>query len=150
MSLELKIPPLLLVLLSAAAMVLLTELVNGCEFASQPMAAIVLLSLGFLVAAAGVYEFRRMSTTVNPRDPEASSSLVDSGIYRFSRNPMYVGFALCLLAWGLWLGQGLSFVVLAVFILYMNHFQIIPEEQALLANFGEPYGAYLNRVRRWL
>jgi len=150
MSLALKIPPLALLLLSVAAMAALAKLVNVFQFASQPVAAIVLLSLGFWVAAIGVYEFNRVSTTVNPRNPEASSSLVDSGVYRFSRNPMYVGLVLCLLAWGLWLGQGLGFMVPVIFIVYMNYFQIIPEERALLASFGEPYGAYLSRVRRWV
>lgn len=150
MSLALKIPPLLLLLLSACAMAALAKFVNVLEFGSQPIAATVLLCLGFWAAVSGIYEFRRVSTTVDPRKPEASNSLVDSGIYRFSRNPMYVGFALWLLALALWLGQGLNFGVLVIFILYLNHFQIAPEERALSASFGGSYDAYLTRVRRWL
>jgi len=82
--------------------------------------------------------------------PQSASALVVSGIYRFTRNPMYVGFLFVLLGWAVWLSNGLSFLFLPAFVLYMNRFQIQPEERALHARFGQEFVAYTSRVRRWL
>jgi protein-S-isoprenylcysteine O-methyltransferase Ste14 len=82
--------------------------------------------------------------------PESSSSLVVSGIYRWSRNPMYLGFLLGLLGWAIFLSNVLAFLFLPVFILYMNRFQIEPEEKALAVLFGKQFAAYKSRVRQWL
>ncbi|MEP1215828.1 MAG: isoprenylcysteine carboxylmethyltransferase family protein [Marinobacter sp.] len=110
----------------------------------------VIFLVGILFPVAGVVAFRRARTTVDPRTPEASSVLVSSGIYRYSRNPMYVGFALGLLAWGIYLGPAWELIGVVFFVLYMNHFQIGPEERALRALFGDEFRAYEQQVRRWL
>lgn len=94
--------------------------------------------------------FRSARTTVNPLAPGRSTAVVRSGPFRFSRNPMYVGMALLLLAWCVFLGNPLTVVVVVAFIGYITRFQIVPEERALLAKFGETYAAYLADVRRWL
>ena len=112
--------------------------------------AITLFLLGALVALAGVLAFRSSRTTVDPRKPEATSALVSSGVYRYSRNPMYVGFALCLLAWGVFLTSAWALIGVIVFVMYMNRFQIAPEERALRELFGEDFRDYERRVRRWL
>ena len=84
----------------------------------------------------GVYQFRKQGTTVDPRIPEQSASLVTSGVYQFSRNPMYVGMLLMLVGWGIYLGNIASFIMLPIFILYMNRFQIMPEETFMAEKFG--------------
>ncbi len=112
--------------------------------------AAVFIALGVLSGLAGVLSFRRANTTVDPTQPEASTTVVTSGIYRFSRNPMYVGLLLVLLGWACYLANPWCWLILPAFVLYMNHFQIIPEEQALAAKFGEAYHTYRQRVRRWL
>jgi len=97
-----------------------------------------------------VVSFRKAKTSVNPITPDACSSLVVSGIYKKTRNPMYVGFLFFLIGWGLFLSNLFSLVLPAGFFLYMNRFQIQAEEQALESFFGAEYMAYKNRVRRWL
>ena len=98
----------------------------------------------------GVISFRLAQTTVDPVHPERASSVVTTGIYRWTRNPMYLGFWLLLLAYAVKLSQPLALLLLPVFIGYMNRFQIIPEEQALERLFGDDYRNYCQRVRRWI
>lgn len=150
--LEKRIPPLLLVLIFAAAMWVIATLTTP-QGAPRPLLLMVagtMFVLGALFPVAGVIAFRRARTTVDPRTPEASSALVSSGIYRYSRNPMYVGFALWLLAWSIFLGSGWALLGVVGFVLYMNRFQIAPEERALRDLFGDTFRDYEQRVRRWL
>ena len=93
---------------------------------------------------------RRARTTVNPLRPERASALVTTGVYRITRNPMYVGMALMLLAWAVLLASPAALAGPVTFIAYMNRFQIGPEEDALDTLFGPDYAAYRSRVRRWL
>ena len=112
-------------------------------------AAIGLFVLGALVVVSGVFAFRRAGTTVDPTRPQAASSLVNTGIYRFSRNPMYLGMLLGLLGWAAWLTSLLAAFLVVGFVGYMNRFQIAPEERTLAAKFGAEFSAYKSRVRRW-
>ena len=151
-TLELKIPPVVLVVLFALAMWLLAQLVPALAL---PMSWRLLLAgifagAGIAVALSGVWAFRRANTTVDPRVPQQSSSLVIRGIYRYSRNPMYVGFLLLLAAWAFNLSSVAALVLLPLFVWYMNRFQIAPEERHLLQKFGADYQAYCEKVRRWL
>lgn len=81
---------------------------------------------------------------------DAASSLVTNGVYRFTRNPMYVGLLLALSGWAAFLSSPSALVYLVAFVLYMNRFQIEPEERVLASRFGADYAAYRTRVRRWL
>ena len=110
--------------------------------------ALAVIGLAFLAPAGAA--FRRARTTVNPLKPEAASALVVAGVYRFTRNPMYVGFAALLLAWAAWLAVPLALLGPALFVAYLTRFQILPEERALRARFGEGFDAYCRQVRRWL
>lgn len=151
-SLELKIPPLAQVAVFGALMWLAARAAPGLAFAyaGQLAMALLLAAAGALVAAAGVAAFRRARTTVDPRDPRKSTELVAAGIYRVSRNPMYLGFLLALAGWGLFLGNALALLGLPLFVASMNRFQIAPEERALRARFGESFARYERSVRRWL
>jgi protein-S-isoprenylcysteine O-methyltransferase Ste14 len=80
----------------------------------------------------------------------AASSLVSNSVYRFTRNPMYLGLLLTLLAWAAFLSNPLAVLWVPVFVLYINRFQITPDERVLSSLFGAEYAAYRNRVRRWL
>lgn len=144
-------PPLALVAIAAAAMGLLAWLVPVPEFMFKPAMALAgaLVGLGAAIAVAGVLAFRRARTTVNPMTPDASSAIVRTGIYRLTRNPMYLGFLLALVGWALMLGTLLALVPVAAFVAWMNRFQIEPEERALRRKFGDDYADYLRRVRRW-
>lgn len=149
--LELAVPPLALVVIVAFGMALIAYLVpTSVTVPAKLIIAATLVLLGALVALAGVLEFRRQQTTVNPFTPEQSSALITTGIYRFSRNPMYLGFLLALLGWAAYLSNWASALLLPAFIAYMNRFQIQPEERALESRFGQPFGEYRKSVRRWL
>jgi len=112
--------------------------------------SIGVLVLGVIFCVAGVLSFRMAKTTVNPLQPEKATSLVDTGIYKITRNPMYFGFALFLLAWSVFLSAPVAVIGVVVFVLFMNRFQIGPEEKALTKIFGEEFETYQTRVRRWL
>ena len=152
MSLELKIPPLLVWLLFAGAMLLLARCAPGLSFAltGRLPLALALALLGLAVAAAGVIAFRIARTTVNPLTPSASSSVVSSGVYRVSRNPMYLGFFLVLAGWSLYLSNAAAIFLLPAFVAYMTRYQIKPEERAMVGKFGSVYAEYMARVRRWV
>lgn len=151
-SLELKVPPVAQVAIFAVLMWLAARAAPALAFAfpGQVVAALLLVAAGALVAVAGVVAFRRARTTVDPRDPGKSTELVATGIYRASRNPMYVGFLIALAGWGVFLGNLLALVALPLFVAAMTRFQIAPEERALRARFGERFTRYERSVRRWL
>lgn len=150
--LELRIPPPLVGVLIGVAMWLLVEQswLVGLSGPGRLAAAIVLVLLGAAVSLAGVVSFRRARTTVNPLKPERASALVCSGIYRITRNPMYLGFLLILAGWAVLLVSGYVWFGPVLFVAYITRFQILPEERVLTDLFGDEFTAYQNRVRRWL
>ena len=151
-NLELKIPPVIVAVIFIVLMWMLAVLLPG--FAASNLfrfgAYVVLIAAGAVFSVAGVVSFKKANTTVNPITPGASSVLVTSGIYKSSRNPMYLGFLFFLIGWGLFLSNLYSLALCAGFVLYMNRFQIQPEEKTLEAAFGAEFLAYRERVRRWL
>lgn len=112
--------------------------------------AVVMAVFGCGMVVAGSHSFYCAGTTVNPMKPEATTSLVTEGVYRFSRNPIYLGLAMILSSWGIYLSDLLSLVFVCFFIMYMNHFQIQPEERMLCKLFGAYFERYKHQVRRWL
>jgi protein-S-isoprenylcysteine O-methyltransferase Ste14 len=112
--------------------------------------ALAIAFAGFLLSVCGIVTFRRARTTINPHKPEDATSLVTSGPYRFTRNPTYAGVLLILIAWAAFLSSILALLGPITFVLYINRFQIAPEEHTLQRMFGSEYPAYKSRVRRWL
>lgn len=112
--------------------------------------AVVLGVAGAVLAGGGVAAFRSARTTTNPLRPDAVRTIVTSGVYRLSRNPMYAGLLLCLAGWAMQLSHPLPLVFLPLFVAYLNRFQIIPEERVLEARFDGAYRDYRKAVRRWL
>lgn len=151
-ALELKVPPVAVFLLFALIMWAAARVLPAFSFdlPFREYIASAIGVLGILAGVAGVIEFRRAETTVNPMKPETASSVVSSGIYRHSRNPMYLGLLLMLSGWAVFLASFLAIVLLPLFVLYMNRFQIIPEERHLLSKFEAEYAEYTMRTRRWL
>jgi protein-S-isoprenylcysteine O-methyltransferase Ste14 len=150
--LELKVPPVVLVLLAAVVMWLVSSVAPSFTW-SLPYRQVVALTLavtGGIITILGVIAFRQAHTTVNPTNPQSASSLVSNGIYQVSRNPMYLGFLLALFGLAVFFSNALSLVVLPAFVAYMNHFQIAPEERALTVVFGQEFTTYTEKVRRWI
>lgn len=152
MSLKLKVPPPIVALATAATMWLIARQTRNFAIAipASRLIAGALALLGVLIAVAGVRSFRKAQTTINPLKPESATSLVDFGIYRLTRNPMYIGMLLVLIAFAVLLSNPLALLGLAAFVVYMNRFQIAPEEAALTMLFGQKYTNYKTRVRRWI
>ena len=152
LGLELTIPPPVVALVFGAAMWLLADTFSAISaaFPYRSILSFAFATLGVAIALLGVGSFRRARTTVNPLKPDTTSSLVTSGIYRYTRNPMYLGMALALVGWAVFLGNALTLIFVAGFMLYMNRFQIAPEERVLASLFGTEFAAYQRKVRRWL
>ena len=151
-ALALKVPPVAQVIITAAAMYGVSKMVPALTFSlnGSTALAVALGVMGLSLGIMGVTQFRIAQTTPNPQALEQVSSLVTSGVYQYSRNPMYVGLVLILLGWAFYLSHFLAFVLLPIFILYMTRFQIQPEEQMMARKFGKTYQDYLNKVRRWI
>ena len=151
-ALELKIPPPAVALLMGILMWLASRAAPllAFEFTAHNIVAICLAAIGLMIAVGGVATFARAHTTINPTKPEKSTSLVTSGVYTITRNPMYLGLLLELTGWALYLSNGVAFMFLPAFIIYMNHFQIVPEEKTLASLFGREFVNYRSRVRRWI
>jgi protein-S-isoprenylcysteine O-methyltransferase Ste14 len=151
-ALELKIPPPVVALIVVAIMWLLAHKAPTLDVPTTlRMACAAAVGLmGAAIGVAGKVGFRRAGTTANPMKPERASALVTGGIYRLTRNPMYLSLLLLLVAWAVFLASGWALLGPLVFVLYIGRFQIAPEERALAAMFGADYAAYKLRVRRWL
>lgn len=151
--LELKIPPPFVALLTALAMAGLAYLgwlPLPLSLSWRLLCAFVVWGAALVVAGLGTRLFVQRKTTVLPMHPENTTALVTGGVYRYTRNPMYLGATLFLLGLGFALGDILSLFFIPCFVLYITHFQIVPEERALERLFGKEYMEYKRRVRRWL
>lgn len=152
-ALELRIPPPLVTLVVGVVMWMTAP--QGSRLATDhPLAVHVMAAgvaaAGLLVAVAAAVSFLQARTTISPLKPETTTALVTSGIYACTRNPMYLGMLLALVGWAMYLNSLLAFVGPVVFALYIQRFQIVPEERVLLTLFGDAYDQYRRRVRRWV
>ena len=146
------VPPVAALLCVAVPMWLVARLAPALVVDLPGCRAVALAQAlaGAAVALAGVAEFRRARTTVNPLRPERASALVASGIFRWTRNPMYLGLAIVLLGWAWYLAHPLAALGVPAFVAWMNRYQIPREERALGQLFGAEFAHYKTRVRRWL
>ena len=150
--LENRIPPPILMLLVGAAMWAASFL--SPPLVLSPLAHYGLTALFFLIGglfgAPAVRAFRRAKTTIDPVHVERASTVVTTGIYRITRNPMYVAFTCLLLSWAAYLAAPWALFGPLIFVLFVNRFQIVPEERAMGSKFGLAYTDYKNGVRRWI
>ena len=151
MPMKLKIiPPLVLLVFAGMMMVLAKFLpVGQFDFFGRQTLKYALWVLGLAILVTAAIQFRLAHTTTNPLTPEKTSRLVISGIFGYTRNPMYLAMLLFLLGLGLQLGNAFNTLTAAGFVYYMNHFQIKAEEKALEQLFGKEYTLYCKAVRRW-
>ncbi|WP_421764919.1 methyltransferase family protein [Ekhidna sp.] len=149
---KLKIPPVIVFFL-ALAMVFGGHYffaVWSYQFPNQTFISRIFLASGVLVAFSGIIKFRMKGTTVDPLHPDKATALVSTGIYRYTRNPMYLGMALVLLGGIIRVGNVVGISGLLFFVWYLTQFQVKPEEEALLEIFKEEYQSYCAKVRRWI
>ena len=147
-----RIPPVLQFLFWGIAAWGIQKLVSEYNYSwrYQLSAALGCAVLGIMISGLGVAEFVKFKTTLNPVSPDKAQRLVTSGIFRLTRNPMYLGMLLILSGWLLFLGNPFAAPTAAGFVLIMNNIQIKPEERAMMVKFGEEYEAYRRRTRRWI
>jgi protein-S-isoprenylcysteine O-methyltransferase Ste14 len=147
-----RIPPPILMLLAAGLMWVLAHWMPLAQWISAPWNRLggLVAAVGIAIAVAAFARFRNAGTTVNPLDPSKASRLVTDGVFRVSRNPMYLGLVLLLIGWAVWLGSASPWLVPPLFVIVLTVVQIIPEEQALSRNFGESYLLYRRSVTRWI
>ena len=150
--LELKIPPPLVALLCVAAMWSLSRITPtlGLTRDIRWFLTGVFVLVGISFDLSGLLVFLRARTSINPMKPNQASSLVVTGVYRRTRNPMYVGLACMLVAFAIFLDAPLPLIGVVAFVGYIARFQIQPEESALLQKFGDAYRDYCEQVPRWL
>ncbi len=148
---KLKVPPVIILIVFGGLMYLLSKFlpVGDFDFFGKYYLIWFLIVMAFGIGTVALFHFVRANTTVDPTTPSKAANLVHDGLYRFSRNPMYLAMLLLLLAWGLWLGNAFNTLLAAGFVGYMNSFQIKPEEEALSILFGKEYQRYCGNVRRW-
>ena len=145
-----NIPPVAQLVIFACLAVILATFLPGLIIDVLIGFPILVGLIGILFLLPAVVSFTIQKTTVDPRTPEAATTLVTSGIYRITRNPMYVGMLLLLLALAAWLAAASSFLPAIAFLLSINRGQIRREEESLRQIFGVAFETYANRVPRWL
>lgn len=150
--LENTVPPPLAVVLIGVVMAVIAWFTPAVEIGSSVrfVGGGIAIALGALVVVQGARTFWRNKTTINPVDLESASALVTSGVFRFSRNPMYVGFTAMLVGWVVCLAAPWAILGPVAFVLFTNRFQIVPEERVMRAKFGQAYDDYRAKVRRWI
>jgi protein-S-isoprenylcysteine O-methyltransferase Ste14 len=150
---ELRIPPLVLLVMLGALMFVVARWGLPSARVAWPgsvTAAALFGTAGVAGALAGVMAFRQARTSVNPLRPAVASQLVVRGIYRRTRNPMYLGMLVLLMGWGVFLAHPVALALAFLFVPVINVLQIRPEERALAVAFGTDYEGYVARVPRWL
>lgn len=148
---DLKIIPVMQVFIAAMLMLLMKFLLPelSLNWPAHTFIAGLFLVIAIMVGIAAIVSFKAHKTTVNPMKPETSSTVVSSGVYAISRNPMYLAMLIALLSLAYYLQHLASVPLILLFISYMTRFQIIPEEKMLTKLFGQQYIDYQIKVRRW-
>ena len=150
---HLKIPPPIVALIGILLIFLSKDyvLILYLHPHLQNTLSILFLIIGFVIIFLATKEFKKSETTVNPMKPETSTSLVTSGIFKYTRNPMYLGLAFILLASCFYFSSLLGIIIyVPLFIFYITVFQIIPEEESMKSLFNDEYLNYCSKVRRWI
>lgn len=151
-ALENKIPPPIVTAIFALVIWLVRGLGPTIPIYGGLKTAIVavLVAAALFIDISALLEFRKFKTTINPLSPEKASSIVTTGIFSKTRNPMYLGMLILLIAWAIFNGAIIGLAIIPLFWAYITRFQIIPEERVLIEKFGQEYLDYLKRVKPWL
>ena len=147
---ETKIPPPLVALVFGMSIYFSREMFPAIEIQHSLYLGILLLLSGFFILVSAVRLFRKDETTVNPLSPEQATKLVSDGIFKYSRNPMYLGMAFVLGSVAVCFNLIGGIILIALFCVYITKFQIIPEERAMMNLFAQDFDEYKKVTRRWI
>ena len=145
-----RIPPPIVTFICGITIYYSKSFFNQFLSYSSNMISLLLLILGLFIFISAVKSFRKQKTTVNPLEPRQASSLVVSGIFKYSRNPMYLGMLIILLSISFKFNLVGGIIISLLFYLFITRFQILPEEEAMNELFGDKFTEYSNRTRRWI
>lgn len=146
-----KIPPPVILLISGIAIWLLKNIAPlPIPYSIRAILGTLFIVFGFGLDLAGLLEFRKFQTTMNPLKPENASKIVQTGIYSKTRNPMYLGMVFVLIGWSIISKASFGILIIPMFIKYIETFQIKPEEEILSKQFGDEYDNYRKKTARWI
>ena len=145
-----KIPPPIVTLICGIAIYFSKTFFNQFFSYNNNIISLFLMILGLTIFVSAVKSFRRQKTTVNPLDPKQASSLVTSGIFKLSRNPMYLGMLIILLSMAFKFNLIGGLITSIFFYIFITKFQIIPEEAAMNELFGNEFIDYCKKTKRWI
>ena len=147
---ETRIPPPIVTLVFGLSIYFSREIFQVVEIKYSFYIGILLLILGLAILISAVRLFRKDKTTVNPLSPEQATKLVTDGIFKYSRNPMYLGMVFILSSMAVFFNLIGGIILIALFCSYITKFQIIPEERAMSNLFSQDFNKYKHATRRWI
>ena len=147
---ETKIPPPLVTLAFGMSIYFSRGMFAVIEIQYAFYLGIFWLLSGFFILVSAVRLFRKDKTTVNPLSPEQATKLVTDGIFKYSRNPMYLGMAFVLGSIAVCFNPIGGIILIALFCVCITKFQIIPEERAMRNLFSDDFEKYIKSTRRWI
>ena len=145
-----KIPPPIVTLAFGLMIYFLRNIFPDINNIIFYILSLFFIILGPFILISAVRSFKAEQTTINPININNASSLVISGVFKYSRNPMYLGMVFILLALSFRFNLVGGILFTSIFIMYITKFQIIPEEAAMKSIFGEDFNKYKNKTRRWI
>jgi len=145
-----KIPPPIVTLFFGLCIYLSKSFFPEFSFSILSSLSIISFIVGISVLVTAIISFKNHETTINPISIEKASSLVVTGVFKYSRNPMYLGMFLILLSISFKFNLIGGIVLTMLFAGYITKFQIIPEEIVMNKLFGDEFEKYKNKTRRWI
>ena len=145
-----KIPPPIVTLISGLAIYFSRNLFPNHYGLILDVCSILLLICGIIIIRTAFLSFKNYQTTINPLNLTKTSSLVNTGVFKYTRNPMYLGMVFILLSIALKFNLYGGIIIIFLFFSFITKFQIIPEEKAMEKLFGQEFKNYKNTTRRWL
>lgn len=149
---SLKVVPVLQLILAIGACWFVSFMLPfwNLNFIGQDELFIVLPAIGFVPLILSIVQFKKANTTVDPRFPEKVNQLVTTGVFKYTRNPMYLSMLLLLIGVAFKFGNPINALIIFAFVLSITTYQIKPEEQILSEIFGDEYLKYKSRTGRWI
>ena len=145
-----KIPPPILALILVSSNYFLSKEIDPIHLPNQDLISIIILLIGLLILINPIFKFIKSKTTIDPIKFKKVNKLITSGIYKYSRNPMYLGLLMIVISTSIFYLNIFSIITPILFICWINRFQIKREEIFLTEKFGKEYLSYKTKTRRWI
>ena len=145
-----KIPPPILVMILVISNYFSSKTIDLILLPNQDLISIIILLIGALILINPIFKFIKSKTTIDPIKFKKVNKLITSGIYKYSRNPMYLGLLMIVISTSIFYLNIFSITTPFLFYFWINRFQIKREEIFLTEKFGREYMSYKIKTRRWI